>query len=286
LPTIELCSGTVPHAGLLEIIEIAAQSGFASISLNPQFYEGARTAGASDQDLRARLADAGVRVNYLDGLCSVMPGVPREEHELAHLANFVGRDVRGVFAPTLDDYFRAGEALESRTFNVTHFSGNPDTPRDAMATALSKAAARAQTHGFRFLLEFIPGNGIVPANGMSDLPAALWLIEQVGAPNVGIMLDSRHLARSGAHPEDIQPHLRHVGAMQISDLRWATRDDVNRLMPGEGELPLAELIRMTLAVHPDMPVGVEVLDSRLTELPAEAVAERAARSIRQILASL
>ena len=54
--------------------------------------------------------------------------------------------------------------------------------------------ARRGREGLRILVEFLPGTGI------PDLPVALDLVRAVGGDHLGVMLDTWHLARSGAVP--------------------------------------------------------------------------------------
>jgi len=277
---LELCSNTVGQASLTELAELAGQIGYGTISINSRLYRAARDGGLDDRDLRARVADAGVKIRYLDGLSTVFPGMPTEEHELARFRNFAGRDFTFAFQETLDTYLAIGEALGVRSINTCHLGGRPGTPREAMAEGLSKAAARAATHGFDLFLEFLPDTG------MGNIATAAWLREQVGAPNVGIMLDTRHLARSGGGPADVLPHVQHVRAVQISDLSWKTRDDLNRLMPGDGDLPLAEIVGPVMAAFPDLPMGIEVIHSDLLQLPAAEVAEQAFAGLRALIANI
>jgi sugar phosphate isomerase/epimerase len=269
----------IPHASLVELIAVAAASGFTSITVNPDIYQAARESGLTDRELRARMTDAGVRPGYMDGLGGVLPGVPREEHELAPYRAFVGRDITKTFSRTLDEYLRMGDGLGVRAVNTVHMAGRPDTPRDAMAEALGKTAARARTHGFELYLEFIPGTG------MPDIGTAAWLLEQAGEPNIGIMFDTRHLARSGGVPADVPAYVRHIRAVQVSDLKWATRDDLNRMMPGDGDLPLAQMIRPVIAALPGLPIGIEVLNTAFNDRPPADLAREGAEAMHRLLAT-
>lgn len=115
------------------------------------------------------------------------------------------------------------------------------------------------------------------------------LLEQLGEPNAGILLDILHLLRSGGTIEQVRQTdpglIGHVqlcdGPMTIGPEARAVEGLLNRQVPGEGEFP----IRAFCEALPPMPLGLEVpfgsADVRgLT--PLERV-ERIVRSTRRAL---
>jgi sugar phosphate isomerase/epimerase len=99
--------------------------------------------------------------------------------------------------------------------------------------------------------------------------------------NAGILVDPLHLARSGGHPRDIAgvPPARiamlqlcdaHDRAPPVEGLPREAREA--RLNPGDGALPLRELIAATPA---GLPISVEVPHSALRNLPVRERAQRA-----------
>ena len=116
------------------------------------------------------------------------------------------------------------------------------------------------------VLEFLP---IFTIGTLTD---AVGVVEEVGAVNGGVLVDTLHLARSGGRPDD----LRTVPApllpyLQLADApldppgyeREALRGEAlhGRLLPGDGMLPLGDV----LAAVPDVPVSVEVRSSALID---------------------
>jgi sugar phosphate isomerase/epimerase len=57
----------------------------------------------------------------------------------------------------------------------------------------------------------------------------------------------------------------------------------NRRLPGDGELPLVELVSALLANNPGIPVGIEVFSDEMRSLPAQTAAQRAAVALQRIL---
>jgi sugar phosphate isomerase/epimerase len=99
---------------------------------------------------------------------------------------------------------------------------------------------------------------------VARLEDAASVVKAVRKPNAFVLVDALHLARSGgtvASVEALDPAL--IGSVQLCDAPLASPPPAgiideargNRLLPGEGELPLREL----LAVLPnDMPLSAEV----------------------------
>jgi sugar phosphate isomerase/epimerase len=269
---LELCCGTVRQASLPELIEVAAAAGFHAITCNPGLYA---ESGLSDAELRARLRDAGVRVSNIDGFNSGLPGIPTGEAVEA-FRDVIGCDFRACFTTPEEDYYRTAEALGGDSVNMMHFAGDPATPFDAIAEAVAGICERAARRGLRVVFEFLPESGV------GNIDAAARLVETVGAPNLGIMFDSRHLARSGGGMADLARHADKIAAVQISDILWAATDG-NRLLPGEGELPLKETLSILRRATPGTPIGIEVFSMELAAMPAREAAQAAGDSLRAML---
>lgn len=260
---IELCSLTVRQASFSELVQVAARAGFGTITAPPQLVQ------ASDDDvavLGRRCRDAGVGVGYVDGLTDGLPGITGGE--------------------PADVVFDLAEGLAAPLVNAVHYGGDPATPLEQMVDALGHLAERASRRGLGLVVEFIPGTAI------PDLPTALALVRAIGRRDLRVLLDTWHLGRSRGGPEMIVgdvPEL--IGAIQVSDRH--RRQDLlpyvpmsGRSLPGDGELPLREILGPIVAAQPQLPVGVEVANDDLLAMPAVDVAERSARAIRDVLSGI
>jgi sugar phosphate isomerase/epimerase len=79
-----------------------------------------------------------------------------------------------------------------------------------------------------------------------------------------------------------------IGGLQVSDRRKIQDSQPyvpmsGRYLPGEGELPLIDILTPVLAAHPDLPVGVEVLNDEMKAMPAVRAASVAGRALRGVL---
>jgi sugar phosphate isomerase/epimerase len=106
---------------------------------------------------------------------------------------------------------------------------------------------------------------IEPVVGLSiaDLPSALAAVEYVGQDEISLLIDTMHVARFGATTDDLRSLPAHrIGYVQLCDTtlrprmkNYAEEAMYERLAPGEGELPLADMLA---ALPDDCVVGLEV----------------------------
>jgi len=95
------------------------------------------------------------------------------------------------------------------------------------------------------------------------LTIALAAIDHVGSPNFSLLIDTMHVLRSGSLAADlaaIDPAL--IGYVQICDAplepvvaNYAEESLFERMVPGEGELPLREILAV---LPPGRVIGLEV----------------------------
>jgi sugar phosphate isomerase/epimerase len=129
---------------------------------------------------------------------------------------------------------------------------------DALAVEkLGKFCALAEAEGLNVTSEFCP-----LTKGNPNLNRAKWLADQVGAKNFGIGVDTLHVVRSGATAADIAAlEPRYFGIVQINDAHGThassdyIKDVHNREVPGQGDLPLHDLLS---AVPASFPIEAEV----------------------------
>lgn len=202
------------------------------------------------RELKAALEDTGIHIALGEGF-GVRPGV-----DLADRAS------------ELDIMAGLG------TLRINAISVEPDIARthDQLAVLADMVLDR----GMVFCVEF------APTNVLCTLPMALEAAGHVGFDKAGIMLDAMHLFRSGGTLDDVR-------ALPKGLLRYAQLADApavstfptymeeamfNRLVPGEGELPLAELLTVLPA---DLEVGVEV--PNLATIRDDSPRDHAARAV-------
>jgi sugar phosphate isomerase/epimerase len=173
--------------------------------------------------------------------------------------------------------------------NLVFTSLPPDEYRksDESDTAfkIAELCEAAGRHGIRPIIEFIPFRGI---SSFSDSVRVANLVKH---PNFAICVDVLHFCRSGgsaAELVDADPQL--LACLQLCDAPLLAPNDLpresryDRLYPGDGELPLIELLQ---AIPADLPISVEVPNATAQAMrsPVER-ALQAGSSARRVLAAV
>jgi len=249
---IALAALTVIDAPPPEAVDAAAAAGFDAVTL--------RLMDAARDEPPPLAADTPVRRETLARL---------RHHGLGVL------DVEVVRLRGDTDVAGLRGALESAAVlgarHVLAIANEPDEQRLAERfRALCEAAAE---FGLRTVLEFMVFSDCRTAADADRV------VDLAGHPDAGVLVDSLHLRRSGGAPADVAAlaaaHAERYPYVQLCDAPLAAPDDGQRglyreavhrrLYPGDGELPLAELVAA-------LPAGAALS----VETPVHAYRERSA----------
>lgn len=184
---------------------------------------------------------------------------------------------------SVDEYRQALEVtaeLGCTRINCLSFEPDWGRTRDEV-TALAEIAGE---YGQTVLLEFVRRYSIASA------VKALEIIEHAGRPNIQILVDTLHLARSGEAESFKAIDPKHIGYVQICDGKAHEPDDeayqkeaiANRQIPGRGELPLVSILRH---VPIDVVVSGEVpmVARRQADVPDQQIADEVVAAIHKVL---
>jgi sugar phosphate isomerase/epimerase len=262
-----LCGGTLLRADLLALLEAARAGGFAAVSPWPAQVERSRAAGIGDAEVRARLRDAGLVVDALDPLLTWLPGEALPPGDWA----------------TEVELYALAERLGARSINLAQGFGARLDP-DRGAEALAGVCDRARERGLLVTLEYLPWSGI------PDARTALALVERAARPNAAVMVDAWHSFRGATDAAQLRalPGAR-IGGVQLSDAPAAPAADLvaetmeARLLPGAGDAPLVEWLRILDGAGSRAPIGVEVFSRELAALPPAEVGRRCGAAARAVL---
>ena len=176
-----------------------------------------------------------------------------------------------------------GAALGAKHLLVVSNDDDEDRTADRFAEICEIAASA----GLRPVLEFMAFTAV------TSLAAAVRIVERSGAPGGGVLVDSLHLARCGDHAKDIAqfspdlfPYAQICDAPARSPLHrelLANEARHERLMPGEGDLELEDLL---LALPSAAPLSVEVLSDDLDDLPSMIRASQTMQVTLELLGSI
>jgi sugar phosphate isomerase/epimerase len=281
VPDIGLGCANLLSATLPEFIDAAEHAGFRRITVRPYAFAQALRTGWTEDAIQRRLADAGITVTMIDAIAGALPGALERADD----------EVRKRLPPDALDPIPESECLRTATalgasiVNLTHYLGR-SLPVDVAAAAVGGVCRRAAPLGLRICLEFIP------ESGLPDLQFAQTVVEACGAPNASVLLDVFHLDRSGGTVDDVRRlPAGAIAGIQLSDRRPPPPGTAyvplsGRLLPGEGELPLRELVMAALENSPDATIDIEVLNDELRALPTNDAAARLADAVRAWRATL
>ena len=240
-PRFAISAATTYHSSFEEDVVNYTRAGIAGIGLWEY-----KLGDGSDAERSARLRDVGLAVTYCWPLT---PGI------------FPGN---GLFSEPKDPARRLDMLCHSiRRFAVYRpeavciLAGAPlagTESRSMVVTAFKRASQVAEEVGVELALEVIsPG----PAGSMvATIRQALEVIGEVGARNIGILLDTWHSADESL--QEITDHIDHIVGIQVCDRADPSRTRFDRALPGTGILPLEEIIRAVEAAGYDSWYELEI----------------------------
>jgi sugar phosphate isomerase/epimerase len=170
--------------------------------------------------------------------------------------------------------------------HVLVMSAEPDEARTI--ERFGELCDRAAPYGLHVGLEFAIYTGVPTLAHAADVVA------RSKRPNASVLVDALHFSRSGGLPA-------HVAGVDPSLFRYAQICDAaadmpgphdtpalireartGRLLPGEGVLPLAELVR---ALPDALPLAIEAPCRATADLPALERAKRAYQALAELVAA-
>jgi len=138
--------------------------------------------------------------------------------------------------------------------------GNVQEVMDRAATEYRTLAEFAADHGVKIALEPLNASIVNIETAIWTLPQAMEIVDSVNHDSFGICLDSWNIWQNA----DIHTHIEACGpkifVVQISD--WRTpRSFLDRLVPGQGEIPLPEFLASVHAAGFRGAYSVEIFSS-------------------------
>jgi sugar phosphate isomerase/epimerase len=232
----------------VELVSLAADLGCSCVGIglapmqeyNPHDYPdwSLRDSPSLRREMIAALADRGVRISIVEGFAVMPEGDPRRFERDLDLVCELGGDRINVVSTDKD--------LERTIAGFTVFA--------------EMAAAR----------DLLVSAEIGSLGPIGRLEAALAAVRGVGMAHFSLLLDAMHFFRLGNTIDElaaVDPKV--IGYVQLCDAPWAPRFDTyieeamyERMVPGEGELPLEELVRL---LPEDVVVSLEIPRRSLAE---------------------
>ena len=255
-------------------IDAASGAGFVAVELRaPWLQEFAAAHGQAA--LTRRLASAGLAV------ANVGYGVPlrataAEFEQALSAVPGVCELMAGVGAPggSVTLPMRQGDG-----FTVT---------REETIERLGRLGRLAADHGRAVYIEFLGLHFPDDFTWTKTLGDTLDMMDAIGLPNVGPLIDAYHWHLGGSRIEDLArlhpgaPMLLHINDAPTGDVQTLT--DAMRLLPGEGIMDLpAWLEAIHAATGYDGPVSLELFNDDLRALEPADAAQRSYRALATVL---
>lgn len=122
---------------------------------------------------------------------------------------------------------------------------------------------------------------------VSTLEQDFEIVKAVNRKNIGLVLDTFHFYAGGSALDSIEKvdreklyilHINDALGLPKSDLQ-----DAHRLYPGEGVIPLREIVSRLKEIRYDGPVSIEMFRPEYWAQPAEEVAQKGMEAIRKFI---
>jgi sugar phosphate isomerase/epimerase len=209
---LSLAAGVCPETGPADFVSACASAGWDACGI---WYDAATWTDAVAVDVRRRLDDTGL----------------------------IALDMEPIFITPDGDHgdaiIEAAAIVGARNLLVVSRGVDDDRFADRFAELCDLAAP----NGIGCSLEFMAFMSV------RDLPQALAVLDRVDRPNAAVLVDNLHLARTGGTVADVAAvNPRRLPYLQLCDAPARAPEELvvealdGRLLLGEGELPVTELV--------------------------------------------
>lgn len=164
-----------------------------------------------------------------------------------------------------------------------------DTPRqidqltiDRCCASLHEIASECGPRSIRAAVKFQAQAGF--GNNLQTMSA---LLRQLGSPHVGLCLDTFHFYCGPSKSEDLgyltKESLFHVHVSDLADVARELATDSDRILPGDGDIPIESVIRHLAQMGYDGQISLELMNPTLWQVPARQLGEIGITAVRKII---
>src|SRR6056297_206601 len=218
---------------------------------------------------RPKLEDFG-----LDRTIDLLAEASLSVTSLSWVGGFTGSDGRAFDEAVADAIAAVRDAanLQAETLIVLAGGRNNHIRNHARRTfcdALQEIAAVADNFGVRLSIEPIhPGCGD-EWSFVHDLKSTLEIIESVGSPNLGLVLDTYHVGMDEEVMNWLPDVIPHLHLVQLGDGKHSPIGEMNRCLLGEGSVPLQTIFETLSRYGYNGPMEAELIGEDVETIPYE-----------------
>jgi 4-hydroxyphenylpyruvate dioxygenase len=153
---------------------------------------------------------------------------------------------------------------------------------ERVQASLVQVAQEAGRRGLRAALEFQADSSFG-----NNLETAAALVQEVGSPHLGLCLDAFHFHVGPSKTEDLRlltaANLFHVQVCDLADTPRELARDAARILPGDGDIPLAAIVNHLRHIDYRGCVSLELLNPQLWQIPPLQLGEIGMTALRKLL---
>ena len=262
---------TLLNGTIEEDIRAAAEYGFHCMEIRQEKLYAYRRAGHTAGDLKRLLKENGIRPVCYDAQHGFSFRHKQDMRTIRELCEMNCALLRELGIPNLEVV--AAADVPGASAEEVH----TETVR-----ALSILSEIAEAYGVRLALEYMG----LPANSVRTFSAALDIVRDTGKENVGLLVDTWHHYMGGAAPGDLlKARKEEIFVVHLSDIQPHTPFTAKRsecLFPGEGAIPIPEMLKALHTIGYDDFASVEVFSKEKKEAPLGELVRKAAESARGV----
>jgi 4-hydroxyphenylpyruvate dioxygenase len=121
----------------------------------------------------------------------------------------------------------------------------------------------------------------------NNLQTAAALVEEAGSPWLGLCFDAFHYYVGPSKPEDLglltRDNLFHVQLCDLAEVPREFAADSDRILPGDGDIPLAPVIEHLQRIGYNRYVSIELMNPQIWRIPALQFGEIGMTALRKVL---
>ncbi len=156
--------------------------------------------------------------------------------------------------------------------------------RRLMKSALKELAPQAVEAGVQLVVEPMHEGCAGGFTFLTDLEDATKVLADVGCDNIRLVLDTYHMGFTPGLTGQLATLAPKIGLVQIGDGRHPPQGEQNRCLPGEGELPLADIIGGLLEGGYNGYFEIELLGEELETLDYQQMLTTSTKTVSDMIA--